>query len=168
MAFLARLKQPSVRMRVATLSGVMVLGFAVIGAVFQMGRAEVEQALSTQQTYSALAERANGFRGRADGLKVVAGEWTTSRLSHHGQAFMEQHKALANQLDEMSAAPGAGLIESEIAALKQHAATLLGQGKSLDKLYAGIGTKPDEGAQGRLLRAEANLEKLVRPLTSSG
>jgi methyl-accepting chemotaxis protein len=45
MAFLARLKQPSVRMRVATLSGVMVLGFAVIGAVFQTGRSEVEQAL---------------------------------------------------------------------------------------------------------------------------
>jgi methyl-accepting chemotaxis protein len=168
MAFLARLKQPSVRMRVATLSGVMVLGFAVIGAVFQTGRSEVEQALSAQQTYSALAEKANGFRGRADGLKVVAGEWTTSRLSHHGQAFIEQHKALVAQLDEMSAAPGASLIEPEIAALKQHASALLGQGRSLDRLYTGIGTKPDEGAQGRLLKAEANLEKLVRPLTGSG
>ena len=168
MAFLARLKQPSVRMRVATLSGVMVLGFAVIGAVFQTGRSEVEQALSAQQTYSALAENANGFRGRADGLKVVAGEWTTGRLSHHGQAFLDQHKALAAQLDEMSAAPGAALIEPEIAALKQHASALLSQGKSLDKLYTDIGTKPDEGAQGRLLKAEANLEKLVRPLTGSG
>ncbi len=168
MAFLARLKQPSVRMRVATLSGVMVLGFAVIGAVFQMGRSEVEQALLAQQTYSALAEKANGFRGRADGLKVVAGEWTTSRLSHHGQSFMDQHKALAAQLDEMSAAPGSGLIEPEVTALKQHASALLSQGKSLDKLYTGIGTKPDEGAQGRLLKAEANLEKLVRPLTASG
>ncbi|MBB3021129.1 methyl-accepting chemotaxis protein [Microvirga lupini] len=168
MAFLARLKQPTVRMRVATLSGVMVLGFAVIGAVFQTGRSEVEQALAAQQTYSALAEKANGFRGRADGLKVVAGEWTTGRLSHHGQAFLDQHKALAAQLDEMSAAPGAALIESEIAALRQHAAALLSQGKSLDKLYTGIGTKPDEGAQGRLLKAEANLEKLVRPLTGSG
>ena len=168
MAFLARLKQPSVRMRVATLSGVMVLGFAVIGAVFQTGRSEVEQALAAQQTYSALAEKANGFRGRADGLKVVAGEWTTGRLSHHGQAFLEQHKALAAQLDEMSLAPGAALIEPEITALKQHASALLIQGKSLDKLYTGIGTKPDEGAQGRLLKAEANLEKLVRPLTGSG
>jgi len=168
MAFLARLKQPSVRMRVATLSGVMVLGFAVIGAVFQTGRSEVEQALSAQQTYSALAEKANGFRGRADGLKVVAGEWTTSRLSHHGQAFLEQHKSLAAQLDEMSAAPGATLIEPEIASLKQHAAALLSQGRALDKLYTAIGTKPDEGAQGRLLKAEANLEKLVRPLTGSG
>jgi methyl-accepting chemotaxis protein len=168
MAFLARLKQPSVRMRVATLSGVMVLGFAVIGAVFQTGRSEVEQALAAQQTYSALAEKANGFRGRADGLKVVAGEWTTGRLSHHGQAFLDQHKALAAQLEEMSAAPGAALIEPEIAALKQHASALLSQGKSLDKLYTGIGTKPDEGAQGRLLKAEANLEKLVRPLTGSG
>ncbi|WP_201860828.1 methyl-accepting chemotaxis protein [Microvirga soli] len=162
------MKQPSVRMRVATLSGVMVLGFAVIGAVFQTGRSEVEQALSAQQTYSALAEKANGFRGRADGLKVVAGEWTTSRLSHHGQAFLDQHKALVVQLDEMSAAPGASLIEPEVAALKQHAAALLGQGKSLEKLYTGIGNKPDEGAQGRLLKAEANLEKLVRPLTGSG
>jgi methyl-accepting chemotaxis protein len=126
MAFLARLKQPSVRMRVATLSGVMVLGFAVIGAVFQTGRSEVEQALLAQQTYSALAERANGFRGRADGLKVVAGEWTTSRLSHHGQAFMDQHKALAAQLDDMGAAPGAALIAPEIEALKQHASALLG------------------------------------------
>ncbi|KFG68073.1 hypothetical protein JH26_19370 [Microvirga sp. BSC39] len=155
-------------MRVATLSGVMVLGFAVIGAVFQTGRSEVEQALSAQQTYSALAEKANGFRGRADGLKVVAGEWTTSRLSHHGQAFLEQHKSLAAQLDEMSAAPGATLIEPEIASLKQHAAALLSQGRALDKLYTAIGTKPDEGAQGRLLKAEANLEKLVRPLTGSG
>jgi methyl-accepting chemotaxis protein len=52
--------------------------------------------------------------------------------------------------------------------LKQHASALLSQGKNLDKLYTGIGTKPDEGAQGRLLKAEANLEKLVRPLTGSG
>src|SRR3712207_9418437 len=80
MAFLARLKQPSVRLRVATLSGVMVLGFAIIGAVFQTGRQEVEQALSAQQTYSALAEKANRFRGLADALKVTAGEWTASRL----------------------------------------------------------------------------------------
>jgi methyl-accepting chemotaxis protein len=168
MAFLARLKQPSVRMRVATLSGVMVLGFAVIGAVFQTGRSEVEQALSAQQTYSALAEKANQFRGRADGLKVTAGEWTAGRLSHHGQAFMDQHKALSAQLDEMSTAAGAALIEPEIATLRQHAAALLSQGKALDKLYVAIGAKPDEGAQGRLLKAESNLEKLVRPLTASG
>ncbi|WP_162820205.1 methyl-accepting chemotaxis protein [Microvirga calopogonii] len=168
MSSLARLRRPSVRVRVATLSGVMVLGFAVIGAVFQAGRHEVDQALSAQQTYSALAEKANQFRGRADALKVTAGEWTASRLGHHGQAFMDQHKVLAGQLDEMSAAPGAGLIEPEIEALKQHSATLIGQGTALDKLYAAVGSKPDEGAQGRLLRAESNLEKLVRPLTGSG
>ncbi|WP_262029657.1 methyl-accepting chemotaxis protein [Microvirga sp. Mcv34] len=168
MSSLARLRRPSVRVRVATLSGVMVLGFAVIGAVFQAGRHEVEQALSAQQTFSALAEKANLFRGRADALKVTAGEWTASRLGHHGQAFMDQHKALASQLDDMSAAAGASLIEPEIDALKQHATALFGQGSALNKLYVAVGTKPDEGAQGRLLRAEANLEKLVRPLTGSG
>ena len=146
MSSLARVRRPSVRVRVATLSGVMVLGFAVIGAVFQTGRHEVDQALSAQQTYSALAEKANQFRGRADALKVTAGEWTASRLSHHGQAFIDRHKILAAQLDEMSAATGAGLIEPEIAALKQHAATLIGQGNALNKLYAAIGSKPDEGA----------------------
>ncbi|MBO1905731.1 HAMP domain-containing protein [Microvirga sp. 3-52] len=168
MSSLARVRRPSVRVRVATLSGVMVLGFAVIGAVFQTGRNEVDQALSAQQTYSALAEKANQFRGRADALKVKAGEWTASRLSHHGQAFIDQQKALATQLDDMSTATGAGLIEPEITALRQHAAALIGQGNALNKLYAAIGSKPDEGAQGRLLRAEANLEKLVRPLTGSG
>src|SRR5215218_7034049 len=168
MAFLARVRRPSVRVRVATLSGVMVLGFAVIGAVFQTGRNEVEQALSAQQTYSALAEKANQFRGRADALKVTAGEWTASRLSHHGQAFIDQHKALAAQLDEMSTSIGAGLIEPEVTALKQRSAALIGQGDALDKLYAAVGSKPDEGAQGRLLKAESNLEKLVRPLTGSG
>jgi methyl-accepting chemotaxis protein len=168
MSSLARVRRPSVRVRVATLSGVMVLGFAVIGAVFQTGRNEVEQALSAQQTYSALAEKANQFRGRADALKVTAGEWTASRLSHHGQAFIDQHKALAAQLDEMSTSIGAGLIEPEVTALKQRSAALIGQGNALDKLYAAVGSKPDEGAQGRLLKAESNLEKLVRPLTGSG
>ncbi|MFL5203242.1 MAG: methyl-accepting chemotaxis protein [Microvirga sp.] len=168
MSSLARVRRPSVRVRVATLSGVMVLGFAVIGAVFQTGRNEVEQALSAQQTYSALAERANQFRGRADALKVTAGEWTASRLSHHGQAFIDQHKSLAAQLDEMSTSTGAGLIEPEVTALKQRSAALIGQGNALDKLYAAVGSKPDEGAQGRLLKAESNLEKLVRPLTGSG
>ena len=43
MGSLARLRRPSVRLRVATLSGVMVLGFAVIGAVFQTGRHEVDR-----------------------------------------------------------------------------------------------------------------------------
>jgi methyl-accepting chemotaxis protein len=146
----------------------MVLGFAVIGAVFQTGRNEVDQALSAQQTYSALADKANQFRGRADALKVKAGEWTASRLSHHGQAFIDQQKALATQLDDMSTATGAGLIEPEIKALKQHATALIGQGNALSKVYAAIGSKPDEGAQGRLLKAEANLEKLVRPLTGGG
>lgn len=168
MAFVARWKLPSVRARVAALSGVMVLGFAVIGAVFQAGRSEVEQALAAQQTYSALAEQAYQFRGRADALKVTAGEWTASRLAHHGQAFIDRHKALIEQLEAMSAASGARLIEPEIAALKQQAKALIDQGKALDKLYAEIGTKPDEGAQGRLLMTEANLEKLVRPLTGSG
>lgn len=156
------------RVRVATLSGVMVLGFAVIGAVFQTGRNEVEQALSAQQTYSALAEKANQFRGRADALKVTAGEWTASRLGHHGQAFIDQHKVLATQLDEMSTVTGASLIEPEVTALKQHSAALISQGNALNKLYVAIGTKPDEGAQGRLLKAEGNLEKLVRPMTASG
>ncbi|MFL5158547.1 MAG: methyl-accepting chemotaxis protein [Microvirga sp.] len=168
MSSLARVRRPSVRVRVATLSGVMVLGFAVIGAVFQTGRNEVEQALSAQQTYSALAEKANQFRGRADALKVTAGEWTASRLSHHGQAFIDQHKSLAAQLDEMSTSTGAGLIEPEVTALKQRSAALIGQGNGLNKLYAAVGSKPDEGAQGRLLKAESNLEKLVRPLTGSG
>ena len=107
MAFVARWKLPSVRARVAALSGVMVLGFAVIGAVFQAGRSEVEQALAAQQTYSALAEQAYQFRGRADALKVTAGEWTASRLAHHGQAFIDRHKALVEQLEAMSAASGA-------------------------------------------------------------
>ncbi|NBJ09290.1 methyl-accepting chemotaxis protein [Microvirga arsenatis] len=168
MASLARLKQPSVRVRVATLSGVMVLGFAVIGAVFQMGRQDVDRALSAQQTYSALAEKANAFRGQADALKVTAGEWTASRLSHHGQAFVDRHKAMAAELDAMGAASGARLVEPEIATLKQHAATLIDQANALGKLYAAIGTKPDEGVQGRLLKAEAALERAVRPLTSSG
>ncbi|WP_262297238.1 methyl-accepting chemotaxis protein [Microvirga sesbaniae] len=168
MSSLARVRRPSVRVRVAALSGVMVLGFAVIGAVFQTGRHEVEQALSVQQTYSALAEKANQVRSRADALKVTAGEWTASRLAHHGQAFVDQHKALAAQLDEMGAATGATLITPEVAALKQHAAALIGQGNALGKLYAAVGSKPDEGAQGRLLKAETNLEKLVRPLTGSG
>ncbi|MDP8918374.1 MAG: methyl-accepting chemotaxis protein [Pseudomonadota bacterium] len=168
MLSLARLRRPSVRVRVAALSGVMVLGFAVIGAVFQTGRSEVDRALSAQHTYSALAEKAFQFRGRADALKVTAGEWTASRLGHYGQAFIDQHKTLAAQLDEMSTASGAGLIEPEVAVLKQHSAALIRQGTALNKLYAAIGAKPDEGAQGRLLKAEANLEKLVRPLTASG
>ncbi len=168
MLSLARLRRPSVRVRVAALSGVMVLGFAVIGAVFQTGRSEVDRALSAQQTYSALAEKAYQFRVRADALKVTAGEWTASRLGHYGQAFIDQHKTLAAQLDEMSTASGAGLIEPEVAVLKQHSAALISQGNALNKLYAAVGAKPDEGAQGRLLKTESNLEKLVRPLTASG
>ena len=68
----------------------------------------------------------------------------------------------------MSTATGASLIEPEVAALKQHAAALIGQGNALNKLYVAIGTKPDEGAQGRLLKAKTNLEKLVRLMTASG
>ncbi|PVE24801.1 hypothetical protein DC522_09325 [Microvirga sp. KLBC 81] len=165
---LAGLHWPSVRVRVAALSGVMVVGFAVIGAVFQMGRSEVEAALETQQTYFSLAEKAYRFRGRADGLKAVALEWTATRQGHHGQAFFDQHKALAAQLDEMSSAPGAALIEAEVKELKDRSAILIEQGTALDKLYTGIGYKADEGALGSLLSAEENLEKLVRPLAGNG
>ncbi|WP_047188038.1 methyl-accepting chemotaxis protein [Microvirga vignae] len=146
----------------------MVVGFAVIGAVFQTGRSEVEAALETQQTYFALAEKAYQFRGRADALKAVALEWTATRQGHHGQAFFDQHKALAAQLDEMSSAPGAILIEAEVKELRGRSATIIEQGTVLDKLYTGIGYKADEGALGSLLSAEENLEKLVRPLAGNG
>jgi methyl-accepting chemotaxis protein len=168
MLFLARVRRPSVRMRVAALSGVMVLGFAVIGLVFQTGRGEVEQALQAQQTYSALSEQAYQFRGHADALKVIAREWTAGRLGHQAQAFFDQHKALAAQLDTMSSASGAGLIEPEVKELKQRSAALIEQATALDKLYTAIGYKPDEGAKGNLLASEAALEKLVRPLTGNG
>jgi len=164
----AGLRWPSVRVRVATLSGVMVVGFAVIGAVFQTGRNEVESALRTQQTYFTLAEEAYQFRGRADGLKAVALEWTATRQGHHGQAFFDRHKALIGQLDEMGSAPGAALIEQEVTELKQQSATLIEQATSLDKLYETLGYRVDEGALGQLLSAEENLEKLVRPLTGNG
>jgi len=168
MASLSGLRWPSVRVRVAALSGVMVVGFAVIAGVFQTGRSEVEQALATQQTYFALAEKAYQFRGRADALKAVTLEWTATRQGHHGQAFLDQHKLLAAQLDEIGSAPGAALIESEVKELKQRANLLIEQGTALDKLYTAIGYKADEGALGQLLSAEDNLEKIVRPLASNG
>nr|WP_230533414.1 methyl-accepting chemotaxis protein [Microvirga roseola] len=168
MAFGDRLRLPSVRMRVAALSGVMVLGFAVIGAVFQTGRSEVEQALELQQAYSALAENAYRFRNQADALKITAREWTSARLDHHGQAFIEKHRSLTAQLDAMKTTPVAALITPEIEQLQQHAAALSGQAVSLDKLYRDIGYQAEDGARGQLLTAAAELEKLVRPLASDG
>ncbi len=163
MSSFVRLRWPSVRMRVAALSGVMVLGFAVVGVVFQVGQGDVRHALDAQQTYGALAEKAYQFRGRADALKVTAREWTTSRLGHHGQAFMDQHHALAAQLDTMKAAKGAAPIEPEIKELGLRSAALIEQAKALDKLYLETG---DDGARGRLQSASAALEQLVKPLTA--
>ncbi len=164
----AGLRWPSVRVRVATLSGVMVMGFAVIGAVFQIGRGEVENALQTQRIYFVLAEKAYQFRGRVDALKAVTQDWVATRQGHHGQAFLAQHKALAAELDGMGAASGAALIRDEIQDLQQKSAVLIEQGTALDRLYAGLGYMAHEGALGRLLAAEDNLEKLIRPLTGSG
>jgi len=164
----AGLRWPSVRVRVATLSGVMVLGFAVIGAVFQLGRGEVDEALHTQQTYFELAEKAYQFRSQVEGLKAVAQDWIATRQGHHGQAFFEQHKVLAAQLAEMGATAGAALIAGEIEELQQKSAILIEQGTALDKLYASLGYRPNEGALGRLLSEEDNLEKMVRPLTGNG
>ncbi|GEO16776.1 HAMP domain-containing protein [Microvirga aerophila] len=168
MSFFARLRWPSVRVRVAALSGVMVLGFAVIGGVFHAGRGDVERALDTQQIYNALAEKAYQFRVQADALKVTAREWTASRLAHHGQAFMDQHRALAAQLDQMNAAPGADLIAADIKALGLRSTALSEQAAALDKLYKQVGYQAEDGARGALLSTAASLEKLVRPLASGG
>ena len=167
MSSLVHLRWPSVRVRVAALSGVMVLGFGIIGVVFHAGRSDVERALQDQQTYAALAEKAYQFRGGADALKVTAREWTATRLGHLAQAFAEQHKALAARLDAMKAAPGATLIEPELNELSQRSAALIAQAADLDKLYAEVGYQADEGARGRLLTAAAALEKAARPLASS-
>nr|WP_246215814.1 HAMP domain-containing methyl-accepting chemotaxis protein [Microvirga makkahensis] len=150
------------------MSGVMVVGFAVIGAVFETGRNEVEAALHTQQTYSALAEKAYRFRSQVDALKAVAQDWIVTRQAHHGQAFFERHKALTAGLEEMSAAPGAALIDGEVRELQEKSAILIRQGSALDKLYAGLGYMASEGALGQLLSAEDELERLVRPLTGNG
>jgi methyl-accepting chemotaxis protein len=153
--------------RVAALSGVMVLGFGIIGVVFQTGRSDVERALADQQTYAALAERAYQFRGRADALKVTAREWTATRLGHLAQAFTEQHDALAAQLDGMKSAPGSSLIGPELKELAQRSAALAAQAADLDKLFKEVGYQAEDGARGRLLTAAADLEKTVRPLASS-
>jgi methyl-accepting chemotaxis protein len=145
----------------------MVLGFGIIGVVFQTGRADVEQALADQQTYAALAEKAYRFRGGADALKVTAREWTATRLGHLAQAFTEQHRALIAQLDGMKSAPGSTLIAAELDDLIRRAADLVAQAKDLDKLYAEVGYQAEEGARGRLLMAASELEKTVRPLASS-
>ncbi|WP_243369287.1 methyl-accepting chemotaxis protein [Microvirga solisilvae] len=168
MASLSGLRWPSVRVRVAALSGIMGIGFAVIAGVFQTGRGEVEGALHTQQIYFNLAEKAYQFRGRADALKAVTLEWTSTRQGHHGQAFLDQQKALAAQLDEIASAPGAALIEAEVKELKGRAGTLSEQGTALDKLYTAIGYKADEGALGQLLSTEEHLERTVRPLAGNG
>lgn len=168
MKVLARLRWPSVRVRVAALSVVMILGFGIVGAVFQRGRGDVEQALDSQQTYSALADNAYQFRVRADALKVTAREWTSSRLGHLSQAFSDQHNALVEQLVAMNAARGAALVGPEVAELVQRATGLIQQAKILDSLYLQIGYQADQGARGELRTAQADLEKLVRPLSSSG
>ncbi|QFU15687.1 methyl-accepting chemotaxis protein [Microvirga thermotolerans] len=167
MAFLARLRWPSVRVRVAALSVVMVLGFGTVAAVFQNGRSSVDRALEAQQTYAALADKAYQFRVKADALKVTAREWTSSRLGHLSQAFMNQHAALVEQLVAMNAAPGAALVGPEVAELVQRATELLQQAKILDSLYVQIGYQPGEGARGMLAISQAELEKLVRPLAGS-
>ncbi len=164
----AGLRWPSVRVRVATLSGVMVVGFAVIGAVFQTGRNEVETALHTQQTYSSLAEKAYRFRSRVDALKAVAQDWIGTRQAHHGQAFFDRYKALTAELEEMSAASGAALIDREVLELREKSAILIQQATALDKLYAGLGYMANDGALGHLLSSEDDLERLVRPLTGNG
>ncbi|MCB8820469.1 methyl-accepting chemotaxis protein [Microvirga rosea] len=168
MALLARFRWPSVRVRVAALSAVMILGFGTVAVVFQGGRSGVERALDSQQTYSALADKAYQFRVRADALKVTAREWTASRLGHLSQAFSDQHNALVEQLVAMNAARGAALVGPEVAELVQRATGLNQQARILDSLYLQIGYQADQGARGDLLKAQANLEKLVRPLASSG
>jgi len=164
----AGLRWPSVRVRVATLSGVMVVGFAMIGAVFQTGRNEVETALHTQQTYSVLAEKTYRFRSRVDALKAVAQDWIGTRQAHHGQSFFDQHQALTAMLEEMSGASGAALIDEEVRELREKSAILIQQATALDKLYAGLGYMANDGALGHLLSSEDDLERLVRPLTGNG
>ncbi|WP_162559427.1 methyl-accepting chemotaxis protein [Microvirga sp. 17 mud 1-3] len=167
MRLFARLRWPSVRVRVAALSVVMIAGFGIVAAVFQNGRLEVERALEAQQTYGALADKAYQFRVRADALKVTAREWTSSRLGHLSQAFSDQHNALVEQLVAMNAAPGAALVGAEVADLVQRATGLVQQARILDSLYVQIGYQADQGARGELLKAQSELEKLVRPLASS-
>ena len=91
MASLARLRRPSVRCAshverrdaLGLRSSARCSRQAARGGTGPVGAADLFR----------LAEKANQFRGRADALKVMAGEWTPSRLGHHGQAFMDQHKA---------------------------------------------------------------------------
>ena len=164
----ARFRLPSVRVRVAALSGVMVIGFSIIGTVLYLGRMEVEHALRSQQTYSLLAAEANRFRTLADDLKVTAYEWTGSRLAHHGEAFKERHRGLVAQLVRMETAEGAVIVSKEVSDLKHQASALAEQAMSLDALYADIGYQSESGLRGKLAAAGAELEKLARPLSSGG
>jgi len=77
-------------------------------------------------------------------------------------------KVLAAELAGMASAPGAALIEDEIRELGRQSASLGEQGSALDRLYASLGYRVNEGTLGQLLSAEDNLEKLVRPLTGNG
>jgi len=161
-------RSPSVRLRIAALSGVMVLGFAVNGAVFHVGRTEVDQALATQQTYASLASEAHRFRTQADQLKMTSMEWTASRLGHHAQSFKDRHRDLVVQVVKMETSDGSVGVSQQVADLKKRSAVLAEQAAELDALYTQIGYQPSDGARGRLAAAGAELEKLVRPLVGGG
>ena len=70
MSSLARVRRPSVRVRVATLSGVMVLGFAVIGAVFQAtARSNLDSSLAGSGLSA--AQRSDIAHGLGGGVSAV-------------------------------------------------------------------------------------------------
>jgi len=168
MALLTRLRHPSVRTRVAALSGVLVVGFGIIGAFFQIGRSEVGEALRAQQTFTALASEAHQFRVLADSLKLAAHEWTATRLGHHGEAFRDGHRSLLGQIAKMENSAGTVGAAKEVAELRQSVIGLASQGDELDALYRDIGYQASDGIRGRLSSAAAELEKVVRPLASGG
>ena len=94
----------------------------------------------------------------AGALSMAAGEY----VSVSSQADTEAADTAREQreLEEMP--------EAELKELSARSAALIEQATALDKLYASIGYKEDEGSRGRLVEAASNLEKLVRPLASSG
>ncbi|MGY2052904.1 methyl-accepting chemotaxis protein [Methylobacterium sp. JK268] len=159
---------PSVRMRVALISAVLVLGFAAVGAMSAAGRTEVERTLAGQQRFAAFGDRAVQVRAAVDALRVAARDWISGRLPHQakqydaaGAALAEAHRALAEAGD---AAAGA----DEIAALDGRVRALIAEGEALAARYRALGETDEEGARGTLSRAGTALEEAVKPLALEG
>jgi methyl-accepting chemotaxis protein len=150
----------SVRMRIAALALIPVVGFAANSVNFMSSEHEVERAFDSVRRAATLAEASRDFKGALAAMQASARDMATRPARALIKGFQDAHDLALNSLESIAAAVDSSE-RADIGALRVQVSALKGSFAKLQDEQESFGLADSEGIRGRMVVSAAAVERLI-------